>query len=1615
MIRRFALATAALTSSLALAVLPPPANDSPAGAEVITTLPAVVVGRNVNADDTISTTTITGLTNVPGPDVFYRFTPDTTGVVWIMMIPWVEIPVYSSGGGTVPLPNLCVYVRRADTGEFIAGSDANGRDQVDSITPPLLAGVPYEIVVDSREVDPRGQSFDFTLVVARPALTAPDTCASAAPIAPPSFPTAVVGSLTGAVSNFSFPETSGRCDVVDASFLTVQGPDHVYTFTTGPNPSDAGDYMINLIPAGQAWNGFVYVSTACPPSFPATCLGAASHTNSTVRQSEAVVVTLAANTSYSIYVDAASLPLPNARYVLIVDRASGYEISEAEGNDTPLTASPLNPAAADGGQIVGAADRDLWAIGAVSGSRLYALVDVGNASLASIDSELSLLASDGSSVIEFDDDDGEGSLSPLANFIFRTSSFSSAIAGAVLGSGAHFLQVDSNGAATFARYALHVGVQPAGRLPAPECEPNNELGLADVSRKLWFAGAIEPAGDVDYYRVELSAGDTIFVALDGDPERDSGGADPNSIFALDGALEVLDPDGDVLIADHDDENLVGAGQTPDYPAEALAFVAPVTGAYGVGVRGGGAGDFGLGRTYHLAIFINDAAPALIEAKDPIITSITPNFGDDTLTIAATDNAPGDGGLCAASLAPGSINLEIASAVFNPGDPNIAVVVGLVNPAESGDGKIVITDCAGNTACAAISIDASLPQCSGVVTFSNYRRFESAHPPIHVPDNQPGGPGVLAELAVDEVGVIADVDATVTVESSRVPDVDVQLISPANTVVPLFLDRGGVGAFDVIDATFDDSASELMSILSSDEPYTGRWLPESPLSSLNGQQPAGVWRLQVIDDSNSSSGGSRLVRWSLDINGGFANPEFYAGQAADVGGLLSIGLADADNAVLELTSGFQIGDNSASYVVTLIDQSRGGGGTVVVTDLAANVCETPVTLRGLPDLAPPVVSGQTTRDVSFGAEVQQEVPGADPEGVLSSVLVPDSALVGQVIVRLTVNTLDVGRIAAKLTKDLTDAVLLNRVGMDERGSVGLTKDNFDLEFNDDLPASEDAHEEPALGTIEFIGPHQPDGRGEYFGDGVTGDARDNMLFVLDGLDAMGNWSLLVTDNRLQGAPQARSIFRRWSATVTAPGAAEHYDGVAVEAAPQAGVCSIELAPGALNLAVIANFGLNDRRVPFRVVLVDPAQPGQGTVVVSDCAGNATDVGVELQPELPDQSLPLISGAVNPGALAFEGVATDNGPGDSGIAAVELAPHAANLVLTATNPDPPNGAGQVSFVVDLIDNRANGRGYVRVTDQTGYRRHALIEIDAIGPMCTGSIGRTKRYISNHGPLPIPDNSPGGVISQIAVADAGVISDLDLTFNITHPFVDDIELTLVSPQFVPLLADIGLTGNDFIDTTLDDEAAQVIPDSSAAAPFTGAWRPLPPAVLSVFDNHPVAANYQLAAVDDAVFNLGTLDSWSLTITSPQFPLRYNGRATDDEPLGSGVCAVSLAPGAINLALAVDPFQPGSKIARYGVSLVNPQFGGVGAVRVEDCAGNVCESPIVIDGPLPICAGDMNCDGVVNFADIDRFVEALAFPGGVGWPYPCEWIRGDMNTDGQVNFADIDPFVAAIGAVCP
>jgi hypothetical protein len=61
---------------------------------------------------------------------------------------------------------------------------------------------------------------------------------------------------------------------------------------------------------------------------------------------------------------------------------------------------------------------------------------------------------------------------------------------------------------------------------------------------------------------------------------------------------------------------------------------------------------------------------------------------------------------------------------------------------------------------------------------------------------------------------------------------------------------------------------------------------------------------------------------------------------------------------------------------------------------------------------------------------------------------------------------------------------------------------------------------------------------------------------------------------------------------------------------------------------------------------------------------------------------------------------------------------------------------------------------------------------------------------------------------------------------------------------------------------------------------------------------------------------------------------------------------------------------------------------------------------------SGDMNCDGQINFGDVNAFVLAVSNPAGYAAAYPnCNILNGDINGDGLVDYGDVNAFVALLG----
>ena len=119
---------------------------------------------------------------------------------------------------------------------------------------------------------------------------------------------------------------------------------------------------------------------------------------------------------------------------------------------------------------------------------------------------------------------------------------------------------------------------------------------------------------------------------------------------------------------------------------------------------------------------------------------------------------------------------------------------------------------------------------------------------------------LSQLQIrDQQSIITDVNVTLSLTHSFIPDLDIYLVSPSGTRVALFTDLG-TNETTMTSTVFDDEAA--VRIRDGLAPYTGRFISKELLSAFDGEDPSGTWTLEINDDNVRDSG--VLLGWTLDI-------------------------------------------------------------------------------------------------------------------------------------------------------------------------------------------------------------------------------------------------------------------------------------------------------------------------------------------------------------------------------------------------------------------------------------------------------------------------------------------------------------------------------------------------------------------------------------------------------------------------------------------------------------------------------------------------------------------------------------------------------------------------------
>ena len=319
-------------------------------------------------------------------------------------------------------------------------------------------------------------------------------------------------------------------------------------------------------------------------------------------------------------VDAAFLALFASGMERAAWAGQGY-LGEVEPNGTSATASPIA-----GTNVVVRAnlfpngDIDFYSFTANAGDRIYAATMTSFSAGSSTDSQLTLLASDGTTVIEFDDDNG------------TFAGLSSSIAGAVIPTtGTYFLKVNDFTAGTTTERPY--------RAPSPGAERHAHTR----SRAERHAGHREPAAGqrLGERRAQPGRGDRAgLVQLHAERRRHrlplarpGSGARRRELErpARHGPLRRRG--NQILVVD--DAGTGDVAPNPNIPSEALFITVKTAGTYFAFVDSASAATGGPTATYNLSVSVHPAADEGVNCTTYTSTDVPQTIGPGTGLVSST--------------------------------------------------------------------------------------------------------------------------------------------------------------------------------------------------------------------------------------------------------------------------------------------------------------------------------------------------------------------------------------------------------------------------------------------------------------------------------------------------------------------------------------------------------------------------------------------------------------------------------------------------------------------------------------------------------------------------------------------------------------------------------------------------------------------------------------------------------------------------------------------------------------------------------------------------------------------------------------------------------------------
>jgi subtilisin-like proprotein convertase family protein len=194
---------------------------------------------------------------------------------------------------------------------------------------------------------------------------------------------------------------------------------------------------------------------------------------------------------------------------------------------------------------------------------------------------------------------------------------------------------------------------------------------------------------------------------------------------------------------------------------------------------------------------------------------------------------------------------------------------------------------------------------------------------------------------------------------------------------------------------------------------------------------------------------------------------------------------------------------------------------------------------------------------------------------------------------------------------------------------------------------------------------------------------------------------------------------------------------------------------------------------------------------------------------------------------------------------------------------------SNIVTSATVTTNSLDVTDLLDATNYVWRVLPKNNAcVGNYSTANLFKTGLsnctvFSSTNVPIIIPTNANVTVNSTLNVASTNTISDVDVTMNINHTWVNDMTITLISPNGTQVQLVAQPCVNDSllnVNATFDDSGVPLVCEVDPA--ISGIIQPLQS--LTAFNGQSMNGTWTLRVLDSFNQDGGTINSWSLRLCS-------------------------------------------------------------------------------------------------------------------------------------------------------